>query len=391
MKKIFSILLLITLFFNLFWVSISKAYDENDEKSVQKIQTENFFVVTAYYSPVPGQKYYLRWNYEDEVILNGRWIAWASWKEVFPWMLAAPKTYKFWTKIYLEWVWVWEVSDRWWAIVSAWNRWYSYDRIDIWMWVWEEWLKRALAWWKRVVPGYVMEDSNTPVSVNLSKFPSPDSAVKWLTNNWTHKYNNDVFSLYVTPESGSAKVIRLQQLMYELDLINKNQITWKYDDSKNELINYQFQNWIIPYKTHDEAGYFWPKTRKKMSEDLDWLSEQKEIERKLELIKNHATKKVDYLMKYLWNIKNWDKNNRVKILQQILIIFKSSNSLKATWIYWDKTELALKRYQLARWVIQSFDEVWAWNFWPKTKAQLRADLIMLYEKKLIKYYNLGGN
>ena len=49
-------------------------------------------------------------------------------------------------------------------------------------------------------------------------------------------------------------------------------------------------------------------------------------------------------------------DKKVKILQQILIMFKSSNSLKATWVYWDKTEIALKRYQLARWVINSFDD-----------------------------------
>ena len=30
------------------------------------------FVATAYYSPLPNQKYYLRGNYEKEVILNGK-------------------------------------------------------------------------------------------------------------------------------------------------------------------------------------------------------------------------------------------------------------------------------------------------------------------------------
>jgi hypothetical protein len=50
-------------------------------------------VATAYYSPVPGQKYYLRGDYEREVILNGRGTHGASGKPVFEGMIAAPKDY----------------------------------------------------------------------------------------------------------------------------------------------------------------------------------------------------------------------------------------------------------------------------------------------------------
>jgi len=31
-----------------------------------------YFIVTAYYSPLPDQEYYITGNYEDEIILNGR-------------------------------------------------------------------------------------------------------------------------------------------------------------------------------------------------------------------------------------------------------------------------------------------------------------------------------
>jgi hypothetical protein len=31
---------------------------------------EGYFVVTAYYSPLPDQKYYLKGNYKDEIRLN---------------------------------------------------------------------------------------------------------------------------------------------------------------------------------------------------------------------------------------------------------------------------------------------------------------------------------
>jgi hypothetical protein len=54
-KKIFSILLIIATMITTLSVSA------NDD---------NYFVVTAYYSPLPGQDYYITGNYEDELILN---------------------------------------------------------------------------------------------------------------------------------------------------------------------------------------------------------------------------------------------------------------------------------------------------------------------------------
>jgi len=128
MKKILSFLLLTLLFISNILMFEDVFSSDND-----------YFVVTAYYSPLENQEYYLTWDYVSEKRLNWQWIRWASWKWVFSWMLAAPKNYKFWTKIYLEWLWIWVVEDRWWAIVNAWKRWYSSDRIDVWVWYGDEW------------------------------------------------------------------------------------------------------------------------------------------------------------------------------------------------------------------------------------------------------------
>jgi len=153
------------IFTNFFSINIAKADD----------QSKKLFIVTAYYSPLPNQKVYLKWSYEWDIRLNWNWIAWASGKKVFPWMLAAPKSYSFWTKLFLEWFWTWEIADRWWAIVTLDNWWEKIDRIDIWMWHGEEWLKRALSWWKRKVYWKIVEnDSN--ISISLNSFPSPNSA-----------------------------------------------------------------------------------------------------------------------------------------------------------------------------------------------------------------------
>ena len=101
MKKTLSIISLLLILSNL-TSPIFAEWETNEE--------EWYFVVTAYYSPLPNQKYYYTGNYESEVKLNWNWTHWASWKEVFSWMLAAPKTYEFGTKVYLEWLGVWEVS-----------------------------------------------------------------------------------------------------------------------------------------------------------------------------------------------------------------------------------------------------------------------------------------
>ena len=60
------------------------------------------FVVTAYYSPLPNQNYYLKGSYEADLALNGNGTNGASGKEVYIGMLAAPKKYPFGTKIHLE-------------------------------------------------------------------------------------------------------------------------------------------------------------------------------------------------------------------------------------------------------------------------------------------------
>ncbi len=91
------------------------------------------FVVTAYYSPLPNQSFYLRGSYEADIRLNGNGTHGASGKAVYPGMLAGPKTYAFGTKVYLEGLGVGTVDDRGGAIVSSGSRGYTSDRLDIWM------------------------------------------------------------------------------------------------------------------------------------------------------------------------------------------------------------------------------------------------------------------
>jgi len=101
--------------------------EENTSSENQK------FIVTAYYSPLPDQSFYLKGSYEADIRLNGNGTHGASGKEVYPGMLAGPKTYAFGTQVYLEGLGIGTIDDRGGAIVSSGSRGYDADRLDIWM------------------------------------------------------------------------------------------------------------------------------------------------------------------------------------------------------------------------------------------------------------------
>lgn len=484
MKRYISYSILVT-----FLIHLLPAFHINTAKA------SDCFIVTAYYSPLPNQNYYFKWSYEDDITLNWKWTHWASWKAVFSWMLAAPSKYAFWTKIYLDWVWIWEVADRWWAIVKAWERWYEYDRIDIWMWAWEEWLARALTWWKRTVcNSYVTENSSDAVTLDINNFPAPKSALAWLKkakidvltrevspsstideikalqeylkgiwyynwsidweysketalavynfqfankivnspkNNWawiwwpqtknialelklkqdeiekqkaiaskTENLNQnttnipDIFSTNVWEESSTENIKKVQQIFKDLWLYTW-EINWKYSDIKNILIDYQLKTWVIDSKTNIWAWYFGPKTRAQTKTDyLVYLEKKKaedeknqKIQAELAVVKETVTKKVTTHMESIWSPKEWDIWKNVRVLQQTLNMlwyFKT----KDTAIFGKTTKESLINYQIAKWLVKTKTDSWAWVFWPKTKESMKNDLFTLLETKALEEKNL---
>ena len=226
---------------NDFWENFeqkSKVHLKQEE--VQKWKTS--FVITAYYSPLPGQRKYITGSYSGDIRLNWGWKVTASGKWVFPGILAAPKNYDFWTKIYFEGIWIWVVEDRWWAIVNAGDKWHASDRIDILMWYGDEGLSRAIRWWKRTVKWEILENF---FSYNITFDPSK------LT-----KY----YPIRLSPVTSSKnQVTSMQKLFQELELYNGN-IDGNYSSIKETVIDFQLKNWIIGSRNVDDAGYIGPKT-----------------------------------------------------------------------------------------------------------------------------------
>lgn len=216
---------------------------------------ERYFIVTAYYSPLPWQLRYTTGSYSGDIRLNWKWTHTASWKPVFTGLLAAPRNYKFGTKIFLEWIWIWSVEDRWWAIVNAGERGFSEDRIDIWMWYGDEWLNRALKWWKRKIKWQIVDWN---YSVNAQFVTSP-----------IEKYH-DLKIDADTPNTDSVK--KLQQLFSDIGLYSW-EINGNFEDIRSILIDYQLEKNIIDSRDSYQAGHFWPKTLTALRKEfwVDWF------------------------------------------------------------------------------------------------------------------------
>jgi len=154
----------------------------------------------------------------------------------------------FWTKIEIEWLWVWTVEDRGWAIVRAGVRWYEYDRLDIWMWYGDEWLTKALNWWKRTVKWKIVENTVT----NTIEY-------SWSTK----QKSSDSIAINITPQSSSKDIKSMQTLFSEAELYSWN-INWKYSSFKNSIIDFQIETKVIPTRKSLWHWYIWKKTIAKL-------------------------------------------------------------------------------------------------------------------------------
>ena len=355
-------------------------------------EVEHKFVVTAYYSPLPHQENYLTWNYEREKILNGQWIRWASGKEVFSGMLAAPAKYSFGTKVYLEWLGVWSVEDRGWAIVPAWKRGYSHDRIDIWVGYGDEGLKRALSWGKRTVTWYIVAENIAP-SIDYKVIASPDWATAMLTKNIDSRYNISVPPSEVV--SSAPKKVPLSIIQKNLIRVN---ILPNRDDipnlelvTKHALKQFQIKYGVIDGPEDQGAGVYGPATQAKMSEVLSALDEIEWLRSEFDdLISSIDTEAEAFAGTYLTRMKyaryKWIWAN-VRALQEWLAdlgYFKQA----PTWVFGDVTFDALAKFQIDNALIETDRDLAAGIFGPKTQETMKNKLFEMQKDILWKHHNL---
>jgi peptidoglycan hydrolase-like protein with peptidoglycan-binding domain/3D (Asp-Asp-Asp) domain-containing protein len=144
-------------------------------QSVEPPRTQEF-VITAYYSPIPGQCCYVKGGLIADRILNGEGIRGADGTAVYPGMVAAPPTYAFGTRIDLPGIGVVTVHDRGGAIQEQGNT----HRLDLWVGFGEEGLARALAFGVRRVSGtiYTASSDAPREHVNLDSLVAPMAVLR---------------------------------------------------------------------------------------------------------------------------------------------------------------------------------------------------------------------
>jgi len=314
---------------------------------------DNFFVVTAYYSPLPNQKHYLKGNYEDEKTLNGQGIAGASGKPVFSWMLAAPGKYSFGTKIYLEWLGVWVVEDRGWAIVPAGKRGYSHDRIDIWVGYGDEGLRRALYWGKRKVKGNVIARSNA-TTLNYKTIPAP----LWATNGLTKIAN--VFHTPLGKWSNVNQVKELQKLLQEV-----GKYTWEIDGVYNSEVidivyDFQIENKIMKNEYSIGAWYWGATTRnlflkQYIAGDLAQHTTEEDKEKQMFQVFEAA-------------LQNEQDTERLQEILTQMQLYTGDIDGK-----YESISDIIYDYQISKDIVTSESDIGAGVFWPKTRASLKEE------------------
>jgi len=281
MKRLLSVLLTAVLFASMTPTNMAP------EAEAAFAYGKRTFIVTAYYSPLPGQSFYVKGSYAADKRLNGEGIAGASGTPVFPGMLAAPKDYAFGTKIYLQGLGVGSVTDRGGAIVNAGKRGMAYDRLDVWMGHGEEGLRRALRWGKRTVSGYVYRDTSVATTMSFGDnytppalvAPSPTTtpskeqvakaevAKKVETIAKTSEFYQG-FPSYMGKGANGPSVKMLQAALSKLGYYSRG-MTGTYDGHTiTAVLRYQLDKKIVDSKDAYAAGYFGVETRKQMMQSL---------------------------------------------------------------------------------------------------------------------------
>lgn len=249
-------------------------------------------MVTAYYSPLPNQSFYIRGSYEADMRLNGRGTNGADGTEVYVGMLAAPRNYPFGTRVRIPGLGVGEVHDRGGAILAH----KDYDRIDVWMGHGEAGLARALNWGAPVVEGdvYLTPHQVEPgLSFSWVSSELPQAFVNRLINNTirtsatvsqpvevsqpepepeevlTEKENKEIkrleqnltlLAVGLGKDASGEDVENLQRMLWDLGYYH-GEITGKYDDATVEAVfRFQIEYGVLNSEWDKGAGYFGKKT-----------------------------------------------------------------------------------------------------------------------------------
>jgi len=234
------------------------------------------FLVTAYYSPLPNQSFYVRGSYEADIRLNGRGTNGADGTEVYIGMLAAPRNYPFGTRILLPGLGVGEVHDRGGAILAG----KDYDRIDVWMGRGEEGLARALNWGARIVEGEIYWNAyQIEPGLDYGWVNSELSDAMFKKYKIQKLQNPAVFTKPITQKSNAVDIKELQEALTTFGYYN-GPVNGVYGPQTTEaVLAFQLAEGVIPTASSAGAGNFGPKTSTALKLKLEKFNADVEKER----------------------------------------------------------------------------------------------------------------
>ncbi|MFA6520825.1 MAG: peptidoglycan-binding protein [Candidatus Gracilibacteria bacterium] len=293
------------------------------------------FIISGYYTPLPGQSRYATGSFEGDVRLNGEGVHSADGSHVYPGMLAAPKNYPFGTKMEIPGFGIVAVHDRGGAIKN--------NRLDIWVGEGDEGLRRALGWGMRTLKVTVYGiDPSIKESVNIAGLP--------LANISRLSVSTVYFNVDLGEGDEGENVAELKRFLRKFGFLEAGKDSPVYfgKETSAAITKFQIDQKVIDSANDYGAGNFGPKTRIALESFMN-------------------VKKADAL-KILPQItlKKGDSNDDVKNLQKSLndLGFKT----ELTGVFDDNTYAALVRFQLDTGLIAKEVEVGAGYYGPKTQT-----------------------
>jgi peptidoglycan hydrolase-like protein with peptidoglycan-binding domain/3D (Asp-Asp-Asp) domain-containing protein len=238
---------------------------------VQIFPYEQTFTITAYYSPIAGQKRYVRGSLEADKKLNGNGTNGADGTPVFPGMIAAPKTIPFGTKMHIPGIGTVAVHDRGGAIVPAGQRGEKFDRLDVWMGQGDEGLNRALRWGRRNVKVIVYgQDVSIEENIDLSGISAEDTSGPSIST--PSAPAPQIFRQDYGLGDSNTEIAEIKQKLTDLKYY-QGAINQDFDAPLYQaVIKFQLAYEIIDQENEFGAGYFGPQTRRTLEKALQGLT-----------------------------------------------------------------------------------------------------------------------
>lgn len=340
--------------------------------------TVHTFIITAYYSPLPGQNYYVTGSYEGDIRLNGNGTNGADGTPVFPGMIAAPKSYAFGTKMYIPGIGLTSVHDRGGAIVHAGDRGNAHDRLDVWMGAGDEGLRNALGWGKRTVDVLVYGINE---AVEEEVYFDAYSTVENLATQTFLAPLDFPQDLYLG--TSSEEVRKMQGYLRDWGYLSMEPDGFYGESTAEALYQFQLDFGIVAGPEELGAGHFGGKTRRQFDVLIKNPSSAENIliEKKGEnLLLRYQDLYEDKIL-FSSALGLGDSGESVIRLQEELTRLGYLR-ISATGFFGETTEHALFKFQQAQGLISSQTETGAGYLGPQTRALLNSFIEARYKTKM---------